>query len=200
LKRASMRFWLYASGFLFICGALFAQKSSPDKSPSVSRVDELTLARPRPERDTRRQAKLNDNYLEQQPGDESSFVLHEVCYGNDLFVETDSKGVIKTIGHADDGSNRLTECLWKDDAKQPERPGTSRRLIVGDPTAKVEQLYGEPHSRSPSTKDAQTLELLYYAFDGAGPDVPQVREVVCTAPKNGAPGHVMGITLAAGSL
>jgi hypothetical protein len=197
LKRASMRFWLYASGFLFLCGALFAQRSSPDKSPSVSRVDELTLARPRLGPDTRKQAKSNDKHLEQQPGDESSFVLHDVCYGNDLFVETDSKCVIKTLGHADDAANGLTECLWKDDRKQP---GTSRRLIVGDPTAKVEQLYGKPHSRSPSTKDAQTLELLYYAFDGAGPDVPQVREVVCPAPKNGTPGHGVGITLAAGSL
>jgi len=42
--------------------------------------------------------------------------------------------------------------------------------------------------------------LLYYAFDWAGPDVPQVMEVVCTAPKDGSSGRVAEITLAAGSL
>jgi len=42
--------------------------------------------------------------------------------------------------------------------------------------------------------------LLYYAFDWAGPEVPQVMEVVCTAPKDGTPGKVVEITLAAGSL
>lgn len=55
-------------------------------------------------------------------------------------------------------------------------------------------------SRSPSTKNGQPLELLYYAFDWAGPDVPQVLEVVCTAPKDGTPGRVVEITLAASSL
>jgi len=41
---------------------------------------------------------------------------------------------------------------------------------------------------------------LYYAFDWAGPDVPQVMEVVCTAPKEGITGLVVEITLAANSL
>jgi hypothetical protein len=61
-------------------------------------------------------------------------------------------------------------------------------------------LYGNADSRSPSTKNGQPLELLYYAFDWAGPDVQQVMEVVSTAPKAGAPGRVVEITLAAGSL
>jgi hypothetical protein len=42
--------------------------------------------------------------------------------------------------------------------------------------------------------------LLYYAFDWAGPDVPQVMEVLCTAQKDGEPGRVVEITLAAASL
>ena len=57
-----------------------------------------------------------------------------------------------------------------------------------------------PDSVSPSTKNGQPLELLYYAFNWAGPDVPQVMEVVCTAPKDGTPGRVVEITLAANSL
>lgn len=61
-------------------------------------------------------------------------------------------------------------------------------------------IYGEPDSRNPSTKNGQPLELLRYAFDWAGPDVPQAMQVVCTAPKDGSPGRVVEITLAAGSL
>lgn len=66
--------------------------------------------------------------------------------------------------------------------------------------AAAQLAHGNPDSRSPSTKNGQPLELLYYAFDWAGPDVPQVMEVVCTAEKEGKPGRVVEITLAAGSL
>ena len=65
---------------------------------------------------------------------------------------------------------------------------------------KVAQLYGEPDSKSPSSKDGQQLELWYYAFDWAGADVPQVMEVLCTKDKDGEPGGVIEITLAAPSL
>jgi hypothetical protein len=61
-------------------------------------------------------------------------------------------------------------------------------------------LYGQPDSQSASTNGGQQLELLYYAFDWAGPDVPQVMEVLCTAEKDGKPGRVVEITLAASSL
>ena len=71
---------------------------------------------------------------------------------------------------------------------------------MGDAAQRVVELYGEPESRSPSTKDGQPLELMYYAFDWAGPDVPQVMEVLCTKTAGGKPGRVMEITLAAPSL
>ena len=71
---------------------------------------------------------------------------------------------------------------------------------MDDPATKVMELYGEPDSRSPSTKDGQPLELWYYAFDWAGPDVPQVMEVLSTKAHDGQPGHVVEITLAAPSL
>jgi hypothetical protein len=77
---------------------------------------------------------------------------------------------------------------------------TGKGLALGDLAEKVAQLYGEPDSRSPSTKDGQPLELWYYAFDWAGPDVPQVMEVLCTKEKEGQPGRVVEITLAAPSL
>ena len=77
---------------------------------------------------------------------------------------------------------------------------TGRGLHPGDSVERAVALYGEPNSRSPSTKNGQPLELLYCAFDWAGPDVPQVMEVVCTVPKDRTRGRVVEITLAAGSL
>jgi hypothetical protein len=77
---------------------------------------------------------------------------------------------------------------------------TGMGLRLGDAAARVWQLYGEPDSRSPSTKDQQRLELLYYSFDWAGPDVPQMMEVLCTVEKDGKPGRVIEITLSASSL
>ena len=59
---------------------------------------------------------------------------------------------------------------------------------------------GNPDSHGPSTRAGQPLELLYCAFDWAGPDVPQVMQVVCTPEKDGQPGQVVEITLAASSL
>jgi len=59
---------------------------------------------------------------------------------------------------------------------------------------------GNPNSRGPSTRGGQPLELLYYAFDWAGSDVPQVMQAVCTPEKDGQPGQVVEITWAASSL
>lgn len=55
-------------------------------------------------------------------------------------------------------------------------------------------------SRSPSTKGGQRLELWYYAFGWAGPNVAQVMEVLCTLEKDGEPGRAVEIRLAAASL
>ena len=77
---------------------------------------------------------------------------------------------------------------------------TGRGLHVGDACRQAVALYGNPDSRGPSTRAGQPLELLYYAFDWAGPDVPQVVQVVCTPEKDGPPGQVVEITLAASSL
>jgi hypothetical protein len=41
---------------------------------------------------------------------------------------------------------------------------------------------------------------MYYAFDWAGPDVPQVMKVLCTRDKDGRRGPVIEITLAASGL
>src|SRR5262249_48333739 len=79
------------------------------------------------------------------------------------------------------------ELAGKPFAATPQGPlwRTGLGLRLGDTCSKAVKLYGNPESRSPSTKDGQPLELLYYAFDWAGPDVPQVMQVVCTAEKDG---------------
>jgi hypothetical protein len=88
-----------------------------------------------------------------------------------------------------------------DCSKMPPGPWkTGKGLRIGDPVSKATQLYGNPDSKSPSTRDGQPLELWYYAFDWAGPDVPQVMEILCTTEKEGQPGRVVEITLAAPSL
>jgi len=74
---------------------------------------------------------------------------------------------------------------------------TSKGLRLGNECKRSVFLYGEPSFSSPGTKHGQPLELLYYPFDWAGPDVPQAMEVVCTAPKDGGTGRVVEITLAA---
>ena len=43
----------------------------------------------------------------------------------------------------------------------------------------------------------QQLELLYYPFSWAGPDVPHVMRGLSTPEKDGKPGRVVEITLAA---
>jgi hypothetical protein len=77
---------------------------------------------------------------------------------------------------------------------------TGHGLLVGSSCSRALELYGQPGSRGPSTKDGQQLELLYYAFDWAGPDVPQVMAVLCTPGGSAKPGRVVEITLMAPSL
>jgi hypothetical protein len=77
---------------------------------------------------------------------------------------------------------------------------TGHGLLVGSSCSNVFALYGQPGSRGPSTKDGQQLELLYYAFDWAGPEVPQVMAVLCTPGSSAKPGRVVEITLMAPSL
>jgi len=80
------------------------------------------------------------------------------------------------------------------------RWSTGHGLALGDSSERVIALYGQPGTRGPSTEGKQKLELFYYAFDWAGPDVPQVMTVLCTPANEGKPGRVVEITLAAPSL
>ncbi len=165
------------------------------KEAIAHRANELTLAGLRPGQDSvARAAQLNKQFGKgkELPGDQR--VWFDACRDSSLTVDSDKEKRIQVIRVG-------FYCCSTVDCSVPPGPWkTGRGLRIGDAAAKVVQLYGEPDSRSPSTKDGQPLELWYYAFDWAGPDVPQVMEVLCTKEKDGEPGRVVEITLAAPSL
>jgi len=166
------------------------------KKATTHRANELTLAGLRPGRDTASRAvQLYKKPSNEARDQETQMVWAATCQTQTLSIDLDKPRRIQVV--------RTVELDWAlgDCIKRTPGPWkTGHGLRVGDPAAKVVQLYGEPDSRSPSTKDGQPLELWYYAFDWAGPDVPQVMEVLCTREKDGQPGRVVEITLAAPSL
>jgi hypothetical protein len=169
----------------------------PAKKVAAQRANELTLAGLRP---GRARTKLAIQLLgppARNPGPDYSnqLVWFDVCRDILLSIETDDENGIRVIRTAMWGGS-TADC-----SKMPPGPWkTGHGLRIEDPTNKLLQLYGKPDSKSPSTRNGEPLELWYYAFDWAGPDVPQVMEVLCTTEKKGDPGRVIEITLAAPSL
>jgi len=211
-----MRFWASANARTggcsgrFLKRALFAvflastlasaqtQQKAAAKKATGRRANELTLAGLRPGRDSRNRATQLYGAPESAKGSQDGQISWTQCGVETLTIDVDAKDKIQVIRvmtaqNIHNWRAVILECEsidWK----------TGYGLRLGDPASKAAQLYGEPDSRSPSTKDGQPLELWYYAFDWAGPDVPQVMEVLCTKEKDGEPGRVVEITLAAPSL
>lgn len=169
----------------------------PLRKPPAKRANELTLAGLRPGRDTLTRAKhLYKSYADPLR-EQGESIWDDACRASSMIVSYDQQQKIVTIRVSRMRGSIDADCF--DKAKQnPWRTGHG--LTINDPASKVVRLYGEPDSRSPSTRDGQPLELMYYAFDWAGPDVPQVMEVLCTREKDRQPGRVVEITLAAPSL
>jgi hypothetical protein len=192
-----MRFWAGISLGLLMTLAAFAQApNSARRRSSPRRVNELTLAALRPGRDFAvRAVQLFGRPGGQTPSDQEQLVWSDPCRKQSLTLDVDADKKIQVI-RATAVETLAGGC--KGAAPNPWK--TRRGLRVWDPASRVVQLYGEPDSRSPSTKDGRKLELLYYAFDWAGTDVPQVMEVLCTVEDDGNPGRVVEITLAAPSL
>ncbi|MGB2635737.1 MAG: hypothetical protein WAM58_17545 [Candidatus Acidiferrum sp.] len=178
--------------------AAFAGAQTPQpvaKKTAAHRANEFTLAGLRPGTDKlARAVQLYRTIDPKSSTNDLQTVWKDPCRKQILAVDFDTQKKIQVIRT---GSVALTgDCT----ALPPSPWRTGRGLAVNDPATKVVQLYGEPDSKSPSTRDGQPLELWYYAFDWAGPDVPQVMEVLCTLEKEGQPGRVVEITLAAPSL
>jgi hypothetical protein len=166
------------------------------KKAAAHRANEMTLAGLRPGRDSlARAAQLNRQFgaAKTQPGNQTVWL--DACRDLSLTIDGSEEKRAEVI-RVGTYAGSTADCL----VTQPSPWKTGLGLRVGDPTSKLAQIYGPADSKSPSTRDGQPLELWYYAFDWAGPDVPQVMEVLCTREKDGQPGRVIEITLAAPSL
>jgi hypothetical protein len=193
-----MRFWLAVS-LGFIVAWPKAQQQKADKSVSRAGAsehgfDELTLASLRPGRDGMVKAERLMPGRSRITDEGTNRIWRDSC-GRILSVIADSGGTILQVSAAK-GPGANPGCS----NGETDRWVTGHGLALGSSCSRVTALYGQPGSRGPSTKDGQQLELLYYAFDWAGTDVPQLMAVLCTPGKNGKAGRVVEITLEAPSL
>lgn len=190
-----MRSWLCAS---LATSPLLA--SQPQTRPAASpiapkRANELTLAGLRPGKDTLADADGRYKKKFRPVEADGRAVWTDGCRKRTLELELSEKGVIQSLTVS--SLNPLGDCNGKlDDPLRTSLWKTGRGLKLGDPREHTIELYGEPNSSGPSAKGNRELELLFYAFDWAGSDVPQVMEVSCER----ATGRVVEITLAFPSL
>lgn len=189
--------WLFAS-FVALC--FLAAGSVAAQSTGGAPTNELALAGLRPGRDTVAAAekRFGTKYRDAQPqsGDIKEWV--DSCSGRVLRLEVDDDGVIQIVTVSSLGP-RIPDCTEKASANGPlsiEKLRTSRGLALGQTKKRVVALYGEPGSLVPTTFEDQEFELLFYAFDWAGSDVPQVMEVTCER----GTGRIRKVTLAFPSL
>jgi hypothetical protein len=161
-----------------------------------TRANELALAGLRPGRDTfaDAQKRLDALLTPAKPDGQGPQAWQETCTGRRLAVEVDDSGVIQNVDISSGPS--APNCKETQDPQHTRLWTTGRGLRLGDPREHVLAIYGQPGSSGPSVKDGRELELLYYAFDWAGSDVPQVMEISCDR----ATGHVVEILLAFPSL
>jgi hypothetical protein len=196
-----MRFWAIGSLALLLSLSASAQAPAPTKSPAAKprRVNELTLAGLRPGRDKAAKAiqLLGKPNATSSDNQSLNWFLRDGRGALFLNLDLDRANVVQFIRVWYEEHSELFDPR---PASSPRDWQSGRGLAVGVPSSRVLRLYGEPDSHSPSTKDGRKLELLYYAFDWAGNDVPQVMEVLCTVEDDGKPGRVVEITLAAPSL
>lgn len=186
---------LAAVSLLLLIGTA-GHTEGPQRTNSPKRANELTLAGMRPGRDSVARAAVKHTQFVKGGNGDPEYRWEDYCHNESLTV-TVRDGKVSEVRVSEFIPPMIVDCI---DRLPPSRWRTGRDLGFWDSAARVVQLYGGPDSRSPSTKDGQRLELLYYAFDWAGPDVPQVMEVLCTVEKDGMPGRVVEITLAASSL
>jgi hypothetical protein len=196
LKRGSMKFWLCAS--LFFAPAAGARLIPPVAGQAAARhINEVLLAGLRPGRDTLAVAekRFKTKGIAEEPNS-GSREWRDDCSGRSIRLEVDAKSVIQSITITTLGiqegkcSDRRPEFL------DPRYWLTGSGLRMGDSQDRVVSLYGDPNSSGPASKNGQELELMYYQFDWAGPDVPQVMEILCARDS----GRVAEITLAFPSL
>ena len=200
-----MKFWLCASLALAAAasaataaagaGARFSLRFAA-QSPA-RHGNETMLAGLRPGRDTL--AVAEKRYKGKSISDEPNSGLREWrddCSGRSIRLELDAKTVIQSVTLTTLGTQEGKCSDKRPDFLDPRNWLTGLGLRMGDSQDRVVGLYGEPNSSGPASKNGQDLELMYYQFDWAGSDVPQVMEVLCARDT----GRVVEITLAFPSL
>lgn len=167
------------------------------------RVNELKLAHLRPGISRLADAeKLYPARFRLRADAETQPVWADNCGKQLLLLELNEANVITSVIVTGVSDKAISDC-----ESSPMLPGTKealasklwitgRGLKLGDPLKRVLSLYGPPASRAPSTQAGLDLELLYYEFDWAGPDVPQVMEISCDRKT----GRVVQMTLSFPSL
>ena len=161
------------------------------------RGNETLLAGLRPGRDTFAAAEKRFKAKDLSDDKDSGVkVWRDDCSGRAIRLELDAKSVIQsvTITSLDPQSGKCGD--KRVDFLDPKNWVTGLGLRIGDSQDQIVSLYGEPNSSGPATKNGQELALMYYQFDWAGSDVPQVMEVLCARDT----GRVVEITLAFPSL
>jgi hypothetical protein len=203
LKRGWMRFWRSTSA-LFLVWVPMQPQAPGSSSRNVAHIDrgathrqnELTLVNLRPGRDAITKAHRLFSEPSIAENDAGTRTWQDRCRHEALSINTDADGKILEVQVDQADVNSKRECA----SLGPDRWSTGHGLVIREACSRALALYGQPDSRGPSAKDGHQLELLYYAFDWAGPDVPQVMEVLCTPEKDGKPGRVVEIMLVAPSL
>lgn len=194
MKRGWRKFSLLASASLMVTlGCMTASTKQP------RRANELTLAGLRPGRDSLQAAehRYREPAIPGTKNDPSHYLWADYCNQRALTVETADDGLIKSIEVGPAIGSLVPDCTpnsYFPRAKDHWRTGLG--LGVGDACSRVVEIYGKPESESPSAKGNEQLELVFYSFDWAGADVPQVMEVTCSRGSD----RVVEILLAASSL
>jgi hypothetical protein len=200
LKRGSMKYWLCLSAALALPGsstprARWASQSAAQAS--AHHANETLLAGLRPGRDTFAVAeKRFKTKTVSEDKDSGVKEWRDECSGRAIRLELDDKSVIQsvTITTLRDQEGKCGE--KKVDFLDPKNWVTGLGLRIGASQDQIVSLYGEPNSSGPATKNGLDLALMYYQFDWAGSDVPQVMEILCARDT----GRVVEITLAYPSL
>lgn len=165
----------------------------------LARQNELFLARLQPGKDTLSSAaKIFASRLEKSSAATSTEEKWtDPCTGRSVTLEADENGVIQeiTIGYEAKLRPACTPGMYAASEREPFWQ-TGHAVQLGGTRGQIIETYGKPDSTSPSIRGGRALELLYYGFDWAGSNVPQVMEVTCER----ATGRVVEILLAYPSL
>jgi hypothetical protein len=157
----------------------WAARARQENAASAHKANEMTLAGLHPGRDTLAARKMYGAMQRAPQAEKESNVVtwEDPCANETLRVEADDSGVIQFV--TVDNEVHAGKCPDGRTGRKGGRWRTSHGLGIGDARSRVIQIYGQPGSEGPSTGEHREGELMYYAFDWAGSDVPQVMEIYC---------------------